>query len=439
MFKKKIFVGFALFLGLMWVCTLVSKSIYATKLPMVRTTVMEEKYIEHRVEAEGVVVEGGKQAVTAVSGLRVEAIRVHAGDRIEEGDLLFQIDLEDLKETIKEKQTEIDKLSMQVNAILENQELARQKKEIQEARAREDYDTTARQKDTDIGRAADVYARAMEDLEDTEDLSEEDRQARQDALQSAAYQEADAMRERDKAVKDIQRNIEDLQFPEASDATLSVTQTEIAQRKEDLSIYRKLLEEQGEVKAAAAGMITDIYVDAGDRIPEGAVMMMTDDTIPCQFKVILDKDQKKYVGSGDQVTIKLDGSRKELETEAAYFSESKTMPGSFETFIDLPENMGVPGLSGTLTRSERGEKYHTCVSPQVIYSNTDINKYYIYVLKEREGILGSEYYAEEVSVKILDQNEDWAAISSSELDSSSQIIVSADKEFKKGDVVRWDK
>lgn len=439
MFKNKIFVGFALFLGLMWVCTLVSKSIYATKLPMVRTAVMEEKYIEHRVEAEGVVVEGGKQAVTAVSGLRVEAIRVHAGDRIEEGDLLFQIDLEDLKETIKEKQTEIDKLSMQVNAILENQELARQKKEIQEARAREDYDTTARQKDTDIGRAADVYARAMEDLEDTEDLSEEDRQARQDALQSAAYQEADAMRERDKAVKDIQRNIEDLQFPEASDATLSVTQTEIAQRKEDLSIYRKLLEEQGEVKAAAAGMITDIYVDAGDRIPEGAVMMMTDDTIPCQFKVILDKDQKKYVGSGDQVTVKLDGSRKELETEAAYFSESKTMPGSFETFIDLPENMGVPGLSGTLTRSERGEKYHTCVSPQVIYSNTDINKYYIYVLKEREGILGSEYYAEEVSIKILDQNEDWAAISSSELDSSSQIIVSADKEFKKGDVVRWDK
>lgn len=439
MFKNKIFVGFALFLGLMWVCTLVSKSIYATKLPMVRTAVMEEKYIEHRVEAEGVVVEGGKQAVTAVSGLRVEAIRVHAGDRIEEGDLLFQVDLEDLKETIKEKQTEIDKLSMQVNAILENQELARQKKEIQEARAREDYDTTARQKDTDIGRAADVYARAMEDLEDTEDLSEEDRQARQDALQSAAYQEADAMRERDKAVKDIQRNIEDLQFPEASDATLSVTQTEIAQRKEDLSIYRKLLEEQGEVKAAAAGMITDIYVDAGDRIPEGAVMMMTDDTIPCQFKVILDKDQKKYVGSGDQVTVKLNGSRKELETEAAYFSESKTMPGSFETFIDLPENMGVPGLSGTLTRSERGEKYHTCVSPQVIYSNTDINKYYIYVLKEREGILGSEYYAEEVSIKILDQNEDWAAISSSELDSSSQIIVSADKEFKKGDVVRWDK
>lgn len=439
MFKKRIFVGFALFLGLMWICTLVSKSIYATKLPMVRTALMEEKYIEHRVEAEGIVVEGGKQAVTAVSGLRVKALNVHVGDRIEEGDLLFQIDLEDLKEIIKEKQTEIDKLSMQVGAILENQELARQKKEIQEARAREDYDTTARQKDTDIGRAADVYARAMEDLEDTDGLSEEDQRARQDALQSAAYQEADAMRERDKAVKDIQRNIEDIQFPEASDATLSVTQTEIARRKEDLSIYQKLLDEQGEVRAAAAGMITDIYVDAGDIIPEGAAMMMTDDAVPCQFKVILDQDQKKYVGFGDEVTVKLDGSRKELETEAAYFSESRTMPGSFETFIDLPENMGIPGLSGTLVRSERGEKYHTCVSPQVIYGSPEFNKYYVYVLREREGILGPEYYAEEVNVRVLDQNEDWAAISSPELDGESQIIVFSDKEFVKGDVVRWDK
>ena len=94
----------------------------------------------------------------------MEKLMVHVGDRVEEGDSLFQVDLDDLKEIIEEKQTEINKLQLQVNALLENQELAKQKKEIEEARAREDYDTTARQKDTDIGRAADVYARAMEEL-----------------------------------------------------------------------------------------------------------------------------------------------------------------------------------------------------------------------------------------------------------------------------------
>lgn len=106
------------------------KSFYTTKLPVVTTSVLEEKYIEHIVEADGIVVEGGKQAVTTLAGLRVESLMVHVGDRVEEGDVLFKIDLDDLKEIMKENQTQIDKLQLQVNAILKNQELARQKKKL---------------------------------------------------------------------------------------------------------------------------------------------------------------------------------------------------------------------------------------------------------------------------------------------------------------------
>ena len=435
MVKKKFVVGFALFLGFMWLCTLVSKSIYATRIPMVSTNTLEEKYIEHKVEAEGIVIEGGKQAVTALGGVRVKALMVHVGDRVEEGDVLFQIDLEDLHEIIEEKQTEINKCQLQVNAILENQELARQRKEIEEARAREDYDTTARQKDTEVGRAADVYVRAEEKLEDAEGLSEEEYQALLDNLQSAAYGEADAKGERDRAVKEAQRNIEDILFPEDKDASLSVLQTEIAQMKTDLSAYQEIYNEQGNVTAKTAGMITNIYVDVGGRVPDAAAMMMTDDSLPCQLKVILDQDQKKYVGFGDEVTIKLDGMSRTMDMTIDYFSESQSIPGSFETFINLPENTGVPGLSGTLSRSEKGEKYRSCISPSAIYTANDRN--YVYVLKEREGILGPEFYVEEVNVKILDQNDSWAAIESAALDSESKIVISSDKEFKKGDVVRW--
>lgn len=442
MIKKKIVVGFLLFLGFMWLCTMISKSVYAAKLPMVSTTVPEEKYIEHKVEAQGIVVEGGKQAVSSIGGLRVEKLMVHVGDRVEEGDILFQVDLDDLKEIIEEKQTEINKLQLQVNALLENQELAKQKKEIEEARAREDYDTTARQKDTDIGRAADVYARAMEELEDADGLSEKEQQELRDSLQSAAYGEADAMRDRDNAMKEAQRNIEDILFPDASDGSLSVAQTEIAQMKENLSVYQEVLNNQGNVTAKGTGIITDIYIDAGSRVPDSASIMMTDDSLPCQFKVIIDKEQKKYIGFGDEVTVKLDGSSRQIDETIAYFSESQSMPGSFETLINLPEDAGsagqmyVPGLSGTLTHSERGEKYNRCISPSAIHRDEIRN--FVYVLKEREGILGPEYYVEEVTVKILDQNDDWAAIESAALDSDSKIIISADKELTKGSVVRWE-
>lgn len=436
MVKKKILVGFVLFMGFMWFCTLISKSIYATTIPMVSTTLLEEKYIEHKVEAEGIVIEGGKQAVTALQGLRVKALMVHVGDRVEVGDVLFQIDLEDLQEIIKERQTEINKVQLQANALSENQELARQRRAIEEARAREDYDTTARQKDTDIGRAADVYARAEEELEDTDGMSEEERRALQDALQSAAYGEADARRERDGAMKEAQRNIEDILFPEDKDASLSIAQTDIAQMKSELSLYQEMYDNQGYVTAKTAGMITDIYVDVGDRVPDTAAMMMTDDELPCQLKVILDQEQKKYVGFGDEVSVRLDGKSREMDMTIDYFSESKSIPGSFETFINLPEGTGVPGLSGTLSRSEKGEKYRSCIPPSAIYTEKN-GRSYVYVLKEREGILGPEYYVEEATVRVLDQNDDWAAVESAVLNSESRIILSADKEFSKGDTVRW--
>ncbi|NBJ91043.1 HlyD family secretion protein [Parablautia muri] len=443
MSNKKIIIGFSFFLVFMWLCTLISKSVYTTRLPMVSTISPEEKYIEHKVEVAGIVVEGGKQAVTSLPGVKVKTLIAHVGDRVEEGDILFQIDLDDLKEIIKEKQRQINSLQLQVNTILENQELEEQKKEIEEERAREDYNTTARLENTDVGRAADRYARAAEDLddfyEDNSGMDEETRNQTQqellDALQSAAYAEADAKRDRDQAMKEAERNVEDILFPDANDATLSVTQLQISELNADLSKYLDILNQEGNIKAKIGGMITDIYIEAGGRIPDGASMMLTDDNVPCQFKVILDKEQKKYVGFGDEVLVKLDGSSKKMDMTIDYFSESQSMPGSFETLINLPEGTGVPGLSGTLSCSNIGEKYGCCIPPLSIIE-TDTRSY-VYVLREREGILGKEYYVEEVNVKVVDKNENWAAIEGSTLDMDSQIILSADKEFGKGDIVRW--
>lgn len=443
MIKKKVLTGFIFFMVFMWLCTLISKSIYTTRLPVVSTVSPEEKYVEHIVEAEGIVVEGGKKAVTALGGMRVKELLIHTGDRVEEGDVLFRIDLDDLEDIMEEKQAQIDKLQLQVNAILENQELARQKKELDEARAREDYNITAREKDTDVGRAMDRYSRAVEEFEDAnseEGIGEEEAQDYKDAIQSAAYEEADAMRDRDHAMKQAQREIEDILFPENADATLSVTQREISELKSELSLYQQVGKNQGNVTAESAGMITDIFVEVGGRVPDSASVMMTDDRIPCQFKVMIDKEQKKYVGYGDEISIEMDGSREKLNTTVGYFSESQSVPGSFELFVDLPEDVDsswqIPGLSGKLIRQERGEMYSCCVPTQTVYTEEN-GRTFVYVLREREGILGQEYYVDELNVKILDQNDSWTAVEPGILDSVSRIITSADKQFDKGNVVRW--
>lgn len=435
MVRKKVLVGFALFMGAMWICTLVSKSLYTTRLPVVNTVMPQEKYVEHTVEAEGIVVEGGKQAVTALSGLKVKDLMVHVGDKVEEGDVLFTIDLDDLKEIMDEKLSAINEIQLEVNAIVENKALAEQRKEIEEARAREDYDTTARQKDTDVGRAMDQYVRALEELEGAEGADEEEQQRLKDELQSAAYAEADAMRERDAAVKEAGREVEDILMPENADATLAVYQARMEGLRDGLSVYQEVLNAQGNVVAGSQGMITDIYVEEGGRVPDAAAMMMTDESVPCQFKVNIDQTQKKYVGYGDEVSIKLDGSSKELDVKIDYLTESQLIPGGYEILFGLPEDMGFPGLSGMMEHTERGEKYNCCVPPAAVYETQKRN--FVYVVKEREGILGSEYYVEEVTVKVLDFNESWMALDAPALESKSQIVTYADKDFAKGDVVRW--
>ena len=77
------------FLVFMWVCTIVSKSIYVSKLAQVKTEKPSKRYIEHVVEADGMVEAGAEQAVNILSGLRVSEICIHEGDYVENGNILL--------------------------------------------------------------------------------------------------------------------------------------------------------------------------------------------------------------------------------------------------------------------------------------------------------------------------------------------------------------
>ncbi len=426
--KKKIVAGFFIFLVFMWLCTVISKSIYASKLPIVSTESIEQKYVEHIVKADGIVIAGEKSPVTAISGLRVEHLSVQVGDSVEEGDVLFTIDMEDLTDLIEEKEAAISKLQTQIDTALQNEELARQKKELEEQRAREDYDALARREDTLVGRGAEEVNQAEKDLENAGDD-----EALQDALQQAAYAEADAKWQRETAMRDAERRVEDIIAPESEDSTLEVNRLELAGLQEDLAPYLDIREEEGRVLSPMSGIITDIYVSTGGRTSDSAVLLLADDSVPCQFKTTLTQEQKKYVGLNDEVSLKLDGSSKEKEATVDYLSESSTMPGNYEVYINLPEGMGVPGLSGTMSRTESGEKHYCCVTPAAVHEEG--SRHYVYVVKERDGILGKEYYAEQVNVMVLDENENWAALEGA-LNDDSVIISSSTKEVKNGDVVR---
>lgn len=457
--RKRIVAGLAVFMAFMWLCTLVSKSIYTSKLPMVSTTRTDSKYIEHIVEAEGIVEAGAKLPVTALSGLRVKELAVHAGDKVEEGDLLFTVDLEDMEQIMEEQELAAAKVQLEIDAIAHNKELAQSQRELEEARAREDYDALARYQDTLVGRAAEGVAQAEEALEElqaqnrehegdwkkengeskTEEEMEAERQAREQEeerlkqeLQAAAYAEADAKWNRDNTIKDAGRKVEDILQEDNVDATLAVYRTELAAIQEKLASYKAIQEQEGKIESSMSGMVTDVYVQTGGRVPDTASFLLADDEVPCQFRVPLTKEQKSYVNLNDDVKLQLDGSKK-MDATVDYIEENENMPGSYTALLRLPEETGMPGLSGKMTCSKVGDKYPVCVSLLALHAENDRN--FVYVVNEREGILGTEYYVEEITVSVVDKNDKFAAIEGA-VNDESRIIESSTKEIKKGDVVR---
>lgn len=457
--RKRIVAGLAVFMAFMWLCTLVSKSIYTSKLPMVSTTRTDSKYIEHIVEAEGIVEAGAKLPVTALSGLRVKELAVHAGDKVEEGDLLFTVDLEDMEQIMEEQELAAAKVQLEIDAIAHNKELAQSQRELEEARAREDYDALARYQDTLVGRAAEGVAQAEEALEElqaqnrehegdwkkengeskTEEEMEAERQAREQEeerlkqeLQAAAYAEADAKWNRDNTIKDAGRKVEDILQEDNVDATLAVYRTELAAIQEKLASYKAIQEQEGKIESSMSGMVTDVYVQTGGRVPDTASFLLADDEVPCQFRVPLTKEQKSYVNLNDDVKLQMDGSKK-MDATVDYIEENENMPGSYTALLRLPEETGMPGLSGKMTCSKVGDKYPVCVSLLALHAENDRN--FVYVVNEREGILGTEYYVEEITVSVVDKNDKFAAIEGA-VNDESRIIESSTKEIKKGDVVR---
>ena len=530
--RRKTVVGFVFFLVLMWVCTLVSKVIYTSKLPQVQATEAERKKIEHIVESDGIVKQGSERAIHTLAGLRVEKISVRAGDTVEKGDVLFTLDQEDLKELIETKELEAAKLEYQIADLQKNRQLAAQEKDRQRERAGEDYETAVDAAGREAGRADEALqeadqklrrhledgvdvtspegreraiqeyenwvkygneleatvsgnrvsvaekekrlaalqgngsqqeiARAQEELEaakenlqtaqaayekyqqnpmqkpdfTSEDAAKKAWEAEKSSLEGgvrdAGYGKEDALLSGEAGIRNAERNQEDALAQSQADSTLEIYQLELKNLKKEIEKYRSIYQAEGQVVSEVDGTVTKIHLTAGERTTDGAAVVCADKEIPYQFETLLAREQKKYVDQGDTVTLKTAQGEEELEVD--YMEEDGS--GSYRAVVYLPQGKGELGMSGTMRRSAASESYNCCIPAAALHSENN-NRYFIYVVGERDGILGKEYYAQLRYVEVLDQNESYAALKEGALSGEEQVITGYDKEIINGSAIRY--
>jgi len=532
--QRKTVAGFAAFLALMWVCTLVSKTIYASGLPQVQAAAAEKKKIEHTVESDGIIKQGSDRAVHTAAGLRVEQISVRVGDAVEKGDLLFTLDTEDLAEIIEKKELEAAKMEYQISDLQKNRRLAEEEKQRQEERTGEDLEIAEEAAERGFDRAdaawqeadrhlqnhledkvsvtsgegresayreyeewvqkgknleatvsgnlarkeekeaalaalqeagsAEEIARAREELEKAEeelrnvraeyekysshpmqepDFSAEDaaekawedqKDSLEGSVREAGYGKEDALLAGEAGVRDAERNREDAQKELQADSTLEISRMELKSLKKEIEKYKAIYEAGGRIVSEVSGTVTKIQVTAGERTADGAAVVCADQEVPYRFETLLGKEQKKYVNLGDAVTLKT--ARGSTELQVDYMEEDGS--GSYRAVIYLPEGEGELGMSATMRHSEVSESYPCCIPVTALHSESPGNRYYVYVLGQRDGILGKEYYAQLRYVEVLDQNERYAALAEGALSGDEKVITGCDKEIGNGVAVRYE-
>ncbi len=539
--QKRIVIAFGIFLGFMFFCTLISRAVYASKLPQVSVDRARRMAVNHKVEAEGIVSQGRECAVNVLSGVRVETVYVQAGDKVTPETLLFSGDMEDLKGQIEEQELAVRKLRLQIEAQEKNRALAEQESRIGNARAMEDYVRAAedaqrnteqakadlekakaelkKQRDDSVTVTSDenrkaaqaryeawaaesaklkaameqagkeyesarleveklegagtndaaegnsaleeakkkeeeaktryeqaqaAYGKAMANPVSKPDYSAEDSaqsawEAQEDALieaVNAANQKLEeAKRAQEDALLEAERKMADAGAESAKDNSLEINRLELAFLQKKLASYQELFGKEGQIYSETEGIVTRIQVSPGERTPDGAAVVYADISSPMQFHVSLTKEQKKYVNQGDSAKLSFSKSP-EQEVTVDYIAENETDPTLYDASIFLPEGVGTMGESGKLAVEAQSETFSCCIPIAALREDGNHRKY-VYIVSERSGILGKELTAEIVYVKVLDQNDTYAAIEEGVIDSDTELIVDSTEALEDRDVIRY--
>lgn len=430
-------------MAVMLIMTYVSRMIYVSRMPRVRWSNPTAASIRSTLKTEGTVEVVNSQAVIGLEGLLVKKVCVAAGDRIETGTVLYEVDTEDMLAQLAE-------LEAQEQAWQKQEQAARRDAATNTTRAQEDYDTTVIELDRKIAEETKKLEELMEDLDThmfripEEDASDEiwiawaDERLRFDREIAEKKREIeDIQLEKEKILRQADRSIEDARRAQsAAESGLDLGAAGVSQvreRQERIALLTELSKNEGRVAAECAGDVLEVMMQSGMRMGQEAVLRYADDNGSRIFRTVISQEQKAMVHTGDTVHLAFPGSAEEVgETIDSIVQEN----GSYTVTVRLEPGVARGRTEGVMELVSTSEIYDFVVPVKALH-NDGGNA--IYVLEEKEGILGTELSVRSMTVRLLNKNEDYAAVADELLSRDMKVVTECDKELENGIAVKeWE-
>lgn len=419
--------GFVWLFCIMILFTIISKVADSFSVAKVKVSHPSARKLQYTVSAEGLIEKNREISVLTQPDLLVKSVLVSEGQRVKKGDVLAQLDLNQLEEQLDSINGEKKALELQNQAAEKNKSLTRQKRKKVLEQARSDYRQLRKENKAALARAKKELAGAQKklagegkDLEQKEVAAEKKRALEE--LQTAAEKE-------EKAAK---RAIEEAQSEPEADNSIEVNNITIHSLQKQIDKLMKIKKQKGQILAPEAGVITGVLVNVGQRTMDSGFFTMTDDSAGLKFAGQIAVSDAKYVAVGDKIVLKSEDQKLEdISVTSLEMDESREF---VNVTALLPADTFALEESVTMTVGKESENYPCTVPVTALRQESGRN--FVLTVQTENTVLGEQEVARQMEVTVLEKNELYAALEMGALDGESRIVIDSDKYVQTGDRIR---
>lgn len=397
--KKKVLNFAKVFLGVIIFLTFFSKSFYSWTLPKVRTESIGSGSLNKEIMGNGTIT--AKERIEHYVAVRsqIKDIKVNVGDEVKKGDIIMVLDKSELEKQLERKNIELLELKLQ-------------------------YDKLVDHRDSNL---ANDYEKKMMKLEDDLHQKEKEYQLCKE-LYEKGLESRNNYESKEKDYYNAQLEIENLKKEfemELENSSRDIEAAKLAIDMKELDI--RDIEESIKnctIVAPSHGIVKEINFKKG---------MMIDDSVPAyvldnmksgfEMKVELNSDLSKYISLGDQVEIKIKNQgNKVIDGEIKAINDKQNDYSKKVVTVDLGEADLSGGEAGELYLRKKIGSYDVIVPRSAV--NKDSEGEYVYVLEEKEGPLGVEYYVSKRNVTTGDSDNSYVGLLSGLLGNETVVVYS---------------
>lgn len=370
-----------------------------------------------------------------------------AGGETGNGSAGGAVSVED-QEKIEELQQELDEKWEEILVALYSEEGLEEQREKLEQAEQEVRQAARSEEKTALGlqdavEKADAKWKKIADVLESIQNGEYDYRKEVESGEAAVKQAVRAVEDAKQAVKDAKEQDKQTEKERAksqqNQAAATARQLSQAARKRsekeaEMQALKDMLELGGIYYSKDSGIVTQCLLTAGSTYAGGQAAFRIG-TGKVVMEAFLDKDAEGQVDVEDPIDIQFKGKARPIEGVVADVSQAEQEGEEcLKIIATLPEGTeGSVGREVAYSFTNKSDFYDCCVPLSALHE--DNTGYYVFVVRERDRILGKEQYAVRVPVTLIDKDGSKAAVSGN-LSSQDSLIVSASRSLSDGDRVR---